>query len=638
MKIASIALHDFGPYEEAEVQFDQPLSIIGGDNAQGKTTLANALRFTLTPRCPNTDKRGGGANDNIRLGAKKAEIIAAIDTAKGAVQIFTTYGPGTKVRNQSIKNGSSAVAAGFGLFLDRQSEALSCCLDTSYFFNPKTDQKDILAALILPTSHEFDPAMVEMATSRLGKFDWSKSPVAVIDQVYDTAYRARREAKAALGAIYIPPTPDKPAHDAQKVQHKLTKLRAEAAKETKKLKGGGSTAVGRVEQELEQEREGLTKALDDRTESIQQRNEIDKDIISGADFTALEKRAAGRKLFDSIQSQIDTLDQEGEAQRAARAIFAELLQDEQGNPVDEACCPTCTQSITRQFIDGKIAEHKKLEESANAAAATLLTEQKALGDIAGAEREIAENRARVDRKLDLVKSVVRATDTIAGIEKAIAGLEKELTTAQQEVSEPADTSALDALNKEIEEWEALLSPALNYDATLSQIDRLSKQQDEFQAVVNDLETLCSTFGKDGIKAELIAKHVQAFTGTINDVLAAWGYSAKLSQDADEFFVQSPKTAPEFLPVKQLSGFEQLAFGVALQCAIAVYSKIKLVVVDEAQTMVDSQRNRLFGSVKAMIDDGQLDQAFVILADNRTEAPHKAGVAYYRVAAGKVDRL
>ena len=167
MNIGSLTIRDFGPVVEDHIEFDQPLNIVGGDNAQGKTTIANALRLTFTPRCPNTDKKGAGAMDNIRLGAKKAEIVANVVTSKGPAEFVTTYGPGASRRNQRLtlagvrayseeageKKNSATL---FGDYIEKQTEALSCCLDSDYFFSPKTEQKDILGAMIIAQSHTFE--------------------------------------------------------------------------------------------------------------------------------------------------------------------------------------------------------------------------------------------------------------------------------------------------------------------------------------------------------------------------------------------------------------------------------------------------------------------------------------------------
>jgi hypothetical protein len=55
-------------------------------------------------------------------------------------------------------------------------------------------------------------------------------------------------------------------------------------------------------------------------------------------------------------------------------------------------------------------------------------------------------------------------------------------------------------------------------------------------------------------------------------------------------------------------------------------------------MIDSQRNKLLGCIKLMLDDGTLDQAIVMLADKSKTAPKKPGCTFYFVENGKVERL
>lgn len=631
MNINTITVKDFGPIEQAEVAFDEPLCCVMGDNAQGKTTLINAVRLSLTPRCPNTDKKGGGAMENIRLGAKKAEIILGVSTAAGPMQIRTTYGPGATRRNQTIiagegKEGGKG-AAGFEAFLEKKTEALSCVLDSDYFFNPKTEQKDILAALILPPSHEFEADKVGLVEKHLGKFAWDKSPVALIDQIYGAAYSARKDAKAALGAIYIPPQPQKPEYAAETVQKKIASCRELATKEAKKIKGGGTVQIGRIEQSLEHEKEKLATARTDYSAAIQRRGEIDQAILDQPNVKKAERTAAGRTLWNQLKVQITELDREIESQQEAQEIYRDLAS----NPH----CPTCTQKITKEFIASKVGEHKKLEEAAEQQKLGLVAEQEGLGDITAAEKIVADNAAWTEKKLQVTRDVVGATDLIGKLERSIEEIEASLATAKAQEQAPTDTTALDAANEELSAWEARLSPALNYDSTLTQIEQATKRQQDQREKVADLETLCAYFGDDGVKADLIAQGAATFMATVNGVLSKWGYQAKLSQDADSFTVLTPKGS---LPTKQLSGFELLMFKAALQCAIAVHSKLKIVAIDEAQTMIDDQRKLLFKAIDGMCKEGLLEKAFIILADNRETVPSRAGVAYYRVQDGKVARL
>ena len=639
MKIASIAIKDFRVYESAAITFDQPLSLFRGLNHSGKTSLAQAIKLNLSKCADGTDPRGAGALDKVRLGANKAIIETVIEGKQGLVTLTTQYGPGKTGRTQKIATDpvNEKVAAGFDKYLDSNQERLSCVLDSNYFVSQKPEQqKAILATLVLPTSYEFNPEMVATATKHLGAFLWADSPVKVIDQVYEAAYGARRTAKAALAAIRVPSKPMEPKYTAEVVQEKLGKLRAAAAKESKAISGGGTVQIGRIEQSLEQERQKLATATGDLDALILQRDELDGKVLAGDKLKEIERLAAGRKLFNQLDAKIATFDAEIKAQREAQSIYEELLQDDAGNPVDHANCPTCTQAITRKFIDGKISEHKELEAEAAAAKASLRNEQMDLGSIQGAEKQLEANEQTIRDAIALGRTIKTVQARIDEAQAAIETLAAQLVQAKANEQAPADSTKLDSINAEISQWEAQLSPAVNYNAILEQIKTLTAQWVEQKDTVDDLEVLCTHFGKDGIKAQLIAEHIAEFTTTINSVLAAWGYSAKLEIEPYSFLVTTA-TGGE-LPLKELSGSEKLMFSVALQTAIAVHGKIRMVVVDEGDTFVGPERGRLLGCLKKLLDAGILDQAVVFASETEQTKINKAGVATYWIEAGKVSVL
>jgi hypothetical protein len=638
VKIKSLNVTDFRCYEKASIELSEPLSIIKGGNHVGKTSLAQAIKLALSKCADGTDPRGAGAMDKVRTGATKAIIEAVVEGKQGLVTLTAQYGPGKAGRTQKIVTDppSEKVAQGFDAYLDKNQERLSCILDSSYFVAQKSDaQKAILAALVLPTTYQFDPAMVAMAEKHLGKFDWTKSPVAVIDQVYELAYGARRTSKAALAAIRIPQTPAKPEYDSETVQAKLAKLRSEASKEAKAVSGGGTVALGKIEQRIDQEREQYNAAIENRAEVVASRKTIEGRILSASELDKVQRLAAARKLFDQLQGKINFASAEIRAQKEAQAIYSELLLGEDGKPQDHANCPTCTQAITRAFIDGKIAEHKALEQQAAQLQISLLREQKELGDIASAEAEIQENVALEQHKDELVRKQADLTAKINAHEESIKALNLQYDQAKLQQGAPADTAALDAINEDIAKWESHLSPAASYNATLTQIELLTKQWEDQKAQVSDLETLCTHFGKDGIKAELIAKHIGEFSATVNSVLSTWGYSAKLEIEPYSFLVTTPTGE---LPLKEISGSERMMFAVALQAAIAVHAKIKMLVVDAADVLVDKERNRLFGCLNSLLGAGTLDQAIVLVSDPAKTKIGKVGVGTYWVEAGKVEKL
>ena len=639
MKLNTIHLEDFGPYVDQTINFEQPLNVIRGDLAQGKTKLSQAIQLSFASICAGIDGRGSGFRDKIRLGQDKAIITAGLETAQGAIQIRTTYGPGKMGRDSVViaGEGSNAVnlAAGFERYLQRSEERFSCVLDSEYFTRPGTDQRAILASLVLPTHHDFDAKMVALVEKHLGKIiDWNSSPVAVIDKVFGDkssgVYNARTQAKAALGAIYIPQKPVQPQYPAELVQQKLLALREKASQESKKVKRSGTAQTGRLERELEQVAEKLTAAFSERTAAIAKRGEIEAEMVDGATLASLKQIAGQRSAFATLQTSIDALAGEIQDMKDAQEIYEGLR--------DDCLCPTCKQVIKPEFIAAKIAEHKGHELELTESRTQLIQQQKALGDIKAAEEAIQKQEKAVAAKLEQVKKVTETTERIATLEKQSGDAKAALDTAKAAESEPVDTTAIDAVNTEISEWEARLAPAVQYESTMKQIETNSQRWQDQKNAVDELETLCEHFGPKGIKATLLQKHIGGFNESVNRVLNWWGYSATLSFEPYSFDVVTPETTPKTLPVKELSGSELFRFLVALQCAIAVYSKIKMVLIDKADILIDAHRGKLFAGVKHLLDTGILEKAFIFVADKRREAPKQDGVGFYLVEKGKVERL
>jgi hypothetical protein len=527
------------------------------------------------------------------------------------------------------------IAAGFEQYLQRSEERFSCVLDSEYFTRPGTDQRAILASLVLPTHHDFDAKIVALVEKHLGKvIDWNASPVAVIDKVFGDktsgVYNARTQAKAALGAIYIPQKPVQPQYPAELVQQKLLALREKASQESKKVKRSGTAQTGRLERELEQVAEKLTAAFSERTAAIAKRGEIEAEMVDGATLASLKQIAGQRSAFATLQTPIDAFAAEIQDMKDAQEIYEGLR--------DDCLCPTCKQVIKPEFIAAKIAEHKGHELELTESRAQLIQQQKALGDIKAAEEAIQKQEKSVAAKLEQVKKVTETTERIATLEKQSGDAKAALDTAKAAESEPVDTTAIDAVNTEISEWEARLVPAVQYESTIKQIETATKQWQDQKNDVDELETLCEHFGPKGIKATLLQKHIGGFNESVNRVLNWWGYSATLSFEPYSFDVVTPETTPKTLPVKELSGSELFRFLVALQCAIAVYSKIKMVLIDKADILIDAHRGKLFAGVKHLLDTGLLEKAFIFVADKRREAPKQEGVGFYLVEKGKVERL
>jgi len=651
MRIGRIVLDHFGPYENADVAIDESMAIFVAQNASGKSKLAQAVQLSLAGRSDGTGHDGKGSRDKVMLGADKAVVTLGIGTAKGPIEIQTAMAatggmiPKIIVGESDGSVSTKALSDGFKRWLDNLTERFSCILDPEYFVKQKADeQRDILAALVLPPQYEFDPKLKALADKHIAGIDWTKPPVQVIDYIFgDTkrgVYGLRRTAKATLDGIHIPEKPRQPTEDVANVQKKLSEVRLKQNQEARKVKQGGTVQVGRVEQSLEQAKANLAAAQADRKAAKDRMVLIEADLLDGPTLTTHKRMAAKRKDYDALTAEINGYDSEIEGQKQLQQVFEAMLEDEHGNPVDHAECPTCTQTITHEFIAGKVQEFHQLQLTAEDEKASCQGRQRDLGDIAASERALKDHEAKIAEKLEQVRKVTATEERITLCEAQIKDLEQALLDAKAKETAPIDTSTLDRLTREMSEWEAKLAPAVQYESTLTQIREAEARADAQKAIVQELETLVAEFGPKGIKAKLIDEHIGAFETTVNNVLKIWGYAAKLSIEPYSFEVMTPKLAPNYIPLKELSGFESLMFGVALQSAIAVFSKLKMILVDAADVMKGERLVNLFRCVRSMLKAGILEQAIILQAveENAPPPKPKAGVGYYSISDGKIERV
>lgn len=624
MKIASIALKDFRAYENAEVQFDQPLSIVRGPNHAGKSSLKQAFEVTLTKRTEGTTAAGAGADDKIRLGAKKAEVTVNLETKKGPVQVQMIQKPGS--RNYSV-------TPGFDKYLASNGVRLSCCLDSDYFISrPEDEQKAILSALIAPTSYDFDKEIVTLAEEQLGIIDWTEPPVKVIDTVYDKAYKARTAAKNVLDGIRVPQPVAMPDYTVKKIEEFLDKLRDQLQEEAESPVAAVDTRqLGNLEAQLQQREVNLRKDQDLRRDAQTRITQIDADLLPGPQMTKVKKCAAGREKFNILQTAIEGLERMREDLSKQKEAFQNLAEKDHS-----AHCPTCMQAISCEYVSTVIALYDEKIEDARQQERTLCDSQKALGDIAEAERNIGFNETLTREKLEQIKVVTATGERITQVGKEIVDLNRQIEAEKAKVAGPAPViKDLSGLKAKIEGWEKQLGAAMQYDAVQRQIETETERRAEQQEKVQALEKLCAHFGKDGVRAELIQEHIAAFEQSVNGVLRVWGYEAQLNVEPYSFTVATPKGP---LPLKELSGSERMMFGVALQAAIAVHAKISLIVIDRADVFINGERGRLFTILRTMLEAGQLDQAIVFVSDERRNIPDQPGVAFYYVAEGRIERL
>jgi hypothetical protein len=628
MYIKEIKLTDWRAYASAVLSC-APLTVIRGANHSGKSSIAHAIQIALAGRSDGTDLKGAGASDKVRMGASKGEVGLTLQGAKDTVELTVAYSAKTGRRSQDATN------AQFLGWMEQQQERLRCVLDTEYFTSQKDRQKNILASLVLPTKCEYDPEIIALARKHFAIMPEEVTPVAFLDDLYQVSFQERTKAKAALSAIHIPPQPPTPENPAssETIQTNLATLRKKAEKVAKKqAPGANDAAIARLTAQMEAAQEKLDAADKELSELRPMLTDIESDILTGPKLKEAQQAAGRRAFLNQLDEKASQLITERETQQEVQGMFREMLQ--------ERNCPTCRQTIPVEFIEAKIAEHKALETAAGNAYNGILEEKAALGEVEGAERALKAHSAALERQQQIKQEIAKHhkvfTDAMQEVSKKRNELDNLKAPAPATTENPFADTELSSLHDEIARWEGFLRSAITYEATLKQIEEATARRTAQQQTVNELERLVAYSGKDGLKAKLIEENVSSFLATVNGVLGAWGYSCSLSFEPYAFTVTGVSGVP--LPAKELSGSEAMMFGIALQTAIAVWSKIRCVVIDKADTMIGAERGRLFKTLETLVTNGTLAQAIIMVSDERADAPAKAGAVFYLAQAGTLRRL
>ena len=207
MKIEKITLQDFKCFEDLNIRFTKPINLIFGENASGKTSIAQAIALALTGR---VNGQNGGGSDRRPLVRHDAEEFAV------SVSLSQNGLPGRLehydlIQYASAKESTDPETLSQGLKTNR--ETLGALLETTGFLSLHPDEKkrilfDLLPDLKVDGSNmaRHLAAWLKARPEMLAKHDITPdedllgmlaSP-ATLEEAYDQAYEERRIARREL--------------------------------------------------------------------------------------------------------------------------------------------------------------------------------------------------------------------------------------------------------------------------------------------------------------------------------------------------------------------------------------------------------------------------------------------------------
>lgn len=604
MYIKTLKLINFRSHQNTALALDR-ITIIRGKNADGKSSIQDALEFLLTGCTRQTDAGGRGADLLISHGAKEMAVRAEIEFEHEGIE----YDGGQLSRTRS-QAGGSLLAEGPD-FLDsnkvgKHAEAwiaeniapipvLQACLCSGRFLSlSEKEQKALLTAALASKAVKVPDDIVKIMNALVKEEALARScdevqDSATAEQIYDLYFKLRtclnRDIKA-LGELTAPDIPAD-APDAATVRKDIAGIR--------------------------KEREGLVTS---KTRSITQhaadilrkktaQGQLDqfKNVILADDELEKLRKVAGKlakanEIKTEINGFVLAIDNNKESLKALKVAPQE--------------CPTCKQPLAVANSDKQINEL----EDAIAASQRFLSDARIrlekLGDPITADQKLNDHKKAViatgsaERALRELADLPETCD-VSGIEKSIADLDGRLERA-----------------------EAVLDDVQQLEGAKQQHAQAVAKKEELTKRVFNAEKVVNAFAPGGpIRAQLVGDGLMPFIHRVAKVMEGFGFgiSLRLEPYALEIHPLGRRTT---LHPRQLSESEAFRFGIAFQIALAEATGLNFVVIDRSDMLLADLRGTLLDALL----ESKLDQAIVLVAGDPTpidEAPMPPETRLYDLA-------
>ena len=626
MKIDNVSLKDFRNHANTSLSFD-PLTIIKGHNAAGKTSLRHALEIALTGRAEFTDRAGRGLADAIRVGAKKAVVQVSID---GLGEITRTISPSSSSLQVDGWTGTSTAQQ--ELLYERlgaDADLLAALVNVSEFISlPPKEQKEMLLHLARP----------EISAGRLmaAVNDWAEEqgggnlldelrglitiPESVdpdwLDQAYKLIFEARKEAKKERdrlagklqGMASVSQPGDLPPLDQlEELEKQIAALEVEREKLAEKVAAA---------QAAESRRESLAK----REQDIRKDIEVLMRFLEGAEKNPDELRAS-RKILDARLD--EAFADLSKAQGELRALDASIppLKNWSGE------CPLGPSIISCTMTD---ADRKTLLKDLNA------RRKKA----AEAEKKALETAVAIEDEKESLEDRIETAEQMKRNAERLEGLEKELESIQAELATLPEAVGLDLVREEIASLDERIRNGHELSAKMRMAaeaeDRLRTTQQEAEEAADRadrLELLATLFGPHGLKAKLLSTAMRSIIErAVENLSLITGGLYELDAQVDPDF----HLLVNGLELRQLSTSERMRVGIACSEALAHASGLRLLVIDDVEVLDVGNRGLLTSWLMERMTDH--DTIIVLSTAEEVQDPGVPGIATYWVSDGGVERV
>lgn len=644
MTPSRLLIVDFLQIKQAEINLAHQASWFFGDNASGKSSIAEALRFVLTRTARGTDAAGRGAAALIRDGASEAQVHLDFDSGDFI---------GTRIKASGVdlkaSFGGKQATGKAAEILIRESlgapELLRCLADAEQVLRLDAKaQSELLSGVLgdgctLEEFAEYARAaglaeyVVQTLTAGVdGRLGTARLVTpAVLKDSHKAVYDLRTAANAALKKLQAapvePPMKGTPTPTEEEIQAARDAIAAiENAGFDLRTQHGAAFEAARAqgtliieEKKLQEQIKALPKAeAGEQTE-----------LAMGPSLTELETRVIVAK-----QAEADARTAFGDASK----LLATRLAGEQALRVKAEGKPLhCDGTIGAGQPCPLAPPAKKLNP------ADLSIAQKLLGDA-----QVAEGHARTKLELS-VKAHVEAVDAFTAARvaasKSAGAAEAQRSSLEEQLLTLAEK--IEAAGMPVERVREFDAAILENGRTLAEAKRVleakewvAKQVDAFesyrvaladaQAEADLFDALVKALEPRALPLAILSERIDPFVRTVNATLAQMvDYTCAIDTSDGLALTFTPLAGGRPRPAALLSESERLRVGAALSIALADSSGLGFVVIDRFDALTAPNRERLAAAIEGGV------QAIVL--GSYTEPPF-GGEGVWWVEGGEVSSV
>jgi len=596
MKINRITLENFRNYQAATMDLGERTLLLGA-NGSGKSTVPDAILWTLTGRCRGVDGKGQGQKDLIRLGAESARVELDLGAWKTARTISRSGSATSTMKTEQIL-GKLKTTEGM----------LTAVVYGQTFF----DLHHAEAKALLMNALNVQVAKADLPGVDLGSAEFVS--LADLESLYQSAFANRAAAKRHLAGL------------PQAIRPKVVDIKA----------GQSSEDLQADIRRHQDTMQALTQAKADADAALATRqaavDAAERAVNAVAQLTGA--KAAHENMLAEDQGRLqnakadlaaaEDLKAEPVDQLAVQARELEVLIEKLGShDPDRGCvlsasipCLTKGAEFAAQ-VTGLQVKVKALADRMKAGQARHSAIVAATQAVKEAERSVAYDQGQIaDTERKLAQAQAAQADTKA-LEKALPGLRKAAKKAAQDVVDHRLT-----MDKTMAAWQAVVQ----HQGAQEAFEQAQLARQAAEAEVERQEALVALLGPGGVRLQALDAALASFNAQISEALAPFGFSLAISADPWEVIVDLG--SGEGIRFEMLSKGQRLFTGLAFQLALAKVSGLGFVVVDDVEAVVGQARRLLTGAV--MTSD--LEQILVAMAKPDDEAaPVLAGLQVIRVS-------